>query len=550
MAGTGISTPNYNLGNFTNPQRVIDKSFDVFIEGGQKMVNKVATSADQIYKRNAEEKASQKIEWEKQNEEQQKLYSSVNELGSTGSSSLDSNLRGYWEERVESYTNIKNAMQRGELDQQKGNRMLAKINGEVMKFQTVVPYLAQQATLQQEAGKLPLGTAGAISSTSSTKSQQVLSNLVTGGDTALVNKGGNMFLYNPAIKGGQQGAMLNIDELIANQATGKSIINTVPDISKDLTGAFQGIFKPDDVASELVEFKKETKEGYDYTYKTISEDNKVKGIEEMKSTGMFNPLLKDEKIMTSVWQDMIPDDYLKANGVDPDSSWGMTIPGGTAAESLALQEKMRGIAENWLADEAYNQNSVMDQETLKYVSKQKTPAPKEYKAPTPVDPLKNYSEKAKAEIRNGEGRYNTVITDINTFYETNPEPDAQSVVDQINNTQQVAGGDAQNWWVADGETEGEVEGMIYSTGDRRGFKPEYFHTQRNLENAALGNLFKEQGTIDHFREKNKTAGSHTFATRAEYEAAVSKGTVKPGDTVSVTNDPDPANNISFITKGP
>ena len=109
MAGTGISTPNYNLGNFTNPQRVIDKSFDVFIEGGQKMVNKVATTADQIYKRNAEEKASQKIEWEKQNEEQQKLYSSVNELGSTGSSSLDSNLRGYWEERVESYTNIKNA---------------------------------------------------------------------------------------------------------------------------------------------------------------------------------------------------------------------------------------------------------------------------------------------------------------------------------------------------------------------------------------------------------------------------------------------------------
>jgi len=374
MAGTGISTPNYNLGNFTNPQRVIDKSFDVFIEGGQKMVNKVATSADQIYKRNAEEKASQKIEWEKQNEEQQKLYSSVNELGSTGSSSLDSNLREYWEERVESYTNIKNAMQRGEVDQQKGNRMLWKINEEVMKFQTVVPYLAQQATLQQEAGKLPLGTAGAISSTSSTKSQQVLNNLVTGGDTALVNKGGNMFLYNPAIKGGQQGAMLNIDELIANQATGKSIINTVPDISKDLAGAFNNIFKPDDSQSPYVKFdvkKNEDNSGYDYTYKTILEDDKIAGIEAMKEANQFNPILDNEVMMTSVWQDIIPDEYLAANGVDPDSSWGMTIPGGTAAESLALQEKMRGIAENWLADEAYNQNSVMDQ-THKYVSRQKS----------------------------------------------------------------------------------------------------------------------------------------------------------------------------------
>ena len=543
----GLTTPSYNPGQFTNPQRIIDDSFDTFVEGGQKMVNKIATSAEQIYARNKAEKASQKIEWEKQNEEQQKLYSKVNELGSTGSSSLDNNLRGFWDGRVDDYFKIKNAMQRGDMEQQEGNRLLASINGEVNKFKTVVPYLASQVTLQQEAGKLDPGTAGAVSSVTSTESQQVLNNLMTGGNTGLVSRGGNMFLYNPAIKGQQQGGMLNIDELIANQSTGKSIVQTVPDISKDLTGAFQGIFKPDDVASELVEFKKETKEGYDYTYKTISEDNKVKGIEEMKSTGMFNPLLKDEKMMTSVWQDMIPDDYLEANGVNPDSSWMMMDPAVTDPKiQQANQDKQREIATNWLAEKAYNDNSEMDQGALKYVNKQKTPAPKQYEAPTPVDPLKNYSAKAKAEIRNGEGRYNTVITDINTFYETNPEPDAQSVVDQINNTQQVAGGDAQNWWVADGETEGEIEGMIYSTGDRRGFKPEYFHTQRNLENAALGNLFKEQGTIDHFREKNKTAGSHTFATRAEYNDAVSKGTVKPGDSVSITNDPTPAHNISFI----
>ncbi len=374
MAGTGISTPNYNLGNFTNPQRVIDKSFDVFIEGGQKMVNKIATTADQIYKRNAEEKASQKIEWEKQNEEQQKLYSSVNELGSTGSSSLDSNLRSYWEDRVETYTDIKNAMQRGELDQQKGNRMLAKINGEVMKFQKVVPYLAQQATLQQEAGKIPLGTAGAISSTSSTKSQQVLNNLLTGGETGLVNRGGNMFLYNPAIKGGQDGAMLNIDELIANQSTGKNIIHTVPDISKDLAGAFNNVFKPNDQQSPYVKFdvkKNEGGSGYDYTYKIIKPDDKVAGIQAMKDAGQFNQILNNEQMMTSVWQDIIPDEYLEANGIEPDSSWGMSIPGNTAEENIALQEEMRIVAENWLADEAYNQNSVMDQ-NHKYVTRQKS----------------------------------------------------------------------------------------------------------------------------------------------------------------------------------
>lgn len=536
----GLTTPSYNPGKFTNPQRIIDKSFDAFIQGGEKMVNKIATTADQIYARNKAEKASQKIEWEKQNEEQQKLYSSVNELGSTGSSSLDNNLRGFWDGRVDDYFEIKNAMQRGDMDQKEGNRLLASINGEVNKFKTVVPYLAQQVKLQQDAGKLDPGSAGAISSITSTESQQVLNNLMEGGNTGLVSRGGNMFLYNPAIKGQQTGGMLNIDELIANQSTGKSIVQTVPDISKDLSGAFNNIFKPDDAASDFVELKTDKNKdgsGYDYTYKSISEAKKIEGIEAMKTNNQFGGLLKDEKMMESVWQDMIPDEYLKANGVNPDSNWNMTIPGNTPAQNIALQEKQKEIAINWLADKAYNDNSEMDQGALKYVSKKKTAPPKQYKAPAAVDPLKNYSAAAKTEIRNGEGRYQTVIEDIGTFYETNPEPDAQSVVDQINNTQQIAGGDAQNWWVADGETEGEVAGMIYSTGDRRGFKPEYFHTQRNLENAALGNLFKEQATIDHFREKNKKAASHTFANRAEYNDAVSNGIVKTGDSVTVTNDP-------------
>ena len=137
MAG-GLSTPSYNPGKFTNPQRIIDKSFDAFIQGGEKMVNKIATTADQIYERNRIEKASQKLEWEKQNEEQQKLYSSVNELGSTGSSSLDNNLRSFWDGRVDEYFTIKNAMQRGDISQQEGNKALASINGEVDKFKNVV----------------------------------------------------------------------------------------------------------------------------------------------------------------------------------------------------------------------------------------------------------------------------------------------------------------------------------------------------------------------------------------------------------------------------
>ena len=152
---------------YTNPQRIIDQSFDTFTNASKRWVGQIAKTNSEIYDRNIKEKEQQNLQWEKDNEAQQTMYSKVNELGSTGNSALDENIRTFWDSRTQQYFEIKNAMSRGDMAQQEGNKLLAGINGQLAKFTKVIPYMASQISLQVEHGKLKPGTAGAISSVTS-----------------------------------------------------------------------------------------------------------------------------------------------------------------------------------------------------------------------------------------------------------------------------------------------------------------------------------------------------------------------------------------------
>jgi hypothetical protein len=367
---------------YTNPQRIIDKSFDVFTEGSKRWVGQIAKTSAQIQERNALEKEQQKEQWEKQNEEQQKMYSSVNEIGSTGNSALDENTRGYLNDNVDKYFEIKNLMDNGKVSQADGNKELANLKNDVVKFKSIVPYLAEQTNLQREHGKIALGTAGAISSVTSGESQGILGNIITGGNTAIVKKNGIMYLYNPPIAGQQKGGMMNLDELAAKQAAGEDIVTLVPDISGDLAGAYKNIFNPDDVNSEYISLETvDLADGNTYSYKKFKterfnpETNKMEpfdakeyGMQAMIDAGQFDPIIANEKAMKSVWQDMMPDD------ITGDTEWGFVDPaldGDEAAQQAALDEQATQ-AKEWMAQQAYDNNSEMDN-VLKYVSKKKTP---------------------------------------------------------------------------------------------------------------------------------------------------------------------------------
>ena len=144
---------------YTNPQRIIDRSFDEFTNASKRWVGQVARTSAEIEERNRVEKEQQAKQWEKDNEEQQLMYSKVNEVGSTGNSALDENLRGFWNDKTDQYFEIKNLMDNQKVSQADGNKQLAKLMGDVDKFQAMVPYLAEQTALQKEHGKIEPGTA-------------------------------------------------------------------------------------------------------------------------------------------------------------------------------------------------------------------------------------------------------------------------------------------------------------------------------------------------------------------------------------------------------
>lgn len=368
---------------YTNPQRIIDRSFDAFTNAGKRWVGQIVKTREQIQERNALEKKQQKIQWEKQNEEQQKMYSSVNEMGSTGNSILDENYRSFYNADVDKYFEITNLRDNGKIKQADANRELANLRNDVLLMNKIIPYIAEQASMQKEHGKIPLGTAGAISSVTSGESQDVLGQMIIGGNTAMVRKNGIMYLYNPPIAGQQEGAMINLNEIAAMQASGEDIIHLVPDISKDLEMAYNNIYNPDQVNSEYIKLKTvELDDGNTYSYKEFKTerfnpdpppgkwepfDAKEYGIQAMIDGGQFDPLIRDKKKMESIWQDIMPDN------ITGDISWGFVDPeldGDEVAQEEFLADQVME-AKKWMAQQAYDNNSDMDN-VLKYISKTKT----------------------------------------------------------------------------------------------------------------------------------------------------------------------------------
>ena len=377
---------------YTNPQRIIDQSFDTFTNASKRWVGQIAKTSDEIYQRNIKEKEQQNLQWEKDNKDQELMYSKVNELGSTGNSALDENIREFWDSRVKQYFDIKNAMSRGDMKPEEGNKLLGGINGQLTKFTGVIPYLASQIALQTEHGKLEPGTAGAIASATAGESQDVIGSIAKGGNTAIVMKNNLMYFYNPPIEGEQDGALMNVDEMLAKQAAGQDIIELVPDISKDLTAAYKNVYTPDEIGGKYVTTQTTEMNGYNYEhkkYKTETEnletgemeefDAKTAGIQQMIDDGQFDGIVKDERIMNSVWQDMIPDDYIanyaKDNGMDinPDSSWGQGVGDDIEAKEKFLANQ-QALAKQWLSEQAYDNNSELDN-NMKYISRTKIPKP-------------------------------------------------------------------------------------------------------------------------------------------------------------------------------
>ena len=235
--------------SFTNPQRIINKQFDAFVAGGNNITKSIAPDMATMQKHIAEQKKYTRDLEQRDQQTGFKLRSSLNELGTTGNRVLDENIQVFWNEQVDNYFKIKNAMQDGTITKQEGNRGLAKIMGLVPQFKRQVQIIGAQATAFKEDA-----ANGNVSSVGSIENKSFLKRAGDGGNIGIVERGGQLYFFAPA-ENGEPEAMINGNELLTMENSGQNMYQTKPNLSETGNKIFNAEVEPDSNTSDFVTYE-------------------------------------------------------------------------------------------------------------------------------------------------------------------------------------------------------------------------------------------------------------------------------------------------------
>jgi hypothetical protein len=327
--------------SYSNPQRIINKEFDVRARANRELQNTIqnttASIADAVIKQK-----KQKEELESSNvEKESALRDKVNEFATPGAGQIDKSIIEFWDTKIEDYVNNMNLAASGDITQREAMLRNKKIEGLLPQFKQNAATLASNAALQKEA--LNDGT---FSSTGSIGNKEILNRLGNNGDVRIVEKDGAIYYWAPELDEDgnvipDSGSMINGAELYAN--ADKPLFNTKSDISGLISQGWNKFSGEETGISDYVKtiavkngdkhpITGETisglEDGYEQVIRVPQSDNRGKYIDEIESSAYFNGILGNEKEMLSVWQDEIPDGEPDENGEYPPNSLGFFASGG------------------------------------------------------------------------------------------------------------------------------------------------------------------------------------------------------------------------------
>jgi Flp pilus assembly protein TadG len=347
-------------GAYSNPQGRTNVQFADFMAGQKSVAQVMDEGTAALIANNKLERARQEQLFAEQNTEQRAMYDKVAGIKETGYGTFDQNMNDFFDDQVENYFKIKKGIKDGSIPQQEGNRHLSYLNQQVVGFRdAIVPIMAQTKALQ-EALKIPPGQPGSISSRVPTAQQEVLLALSQGGDVKLVDDNGQLCLFKPG-EDGKEAAMINVNELLQLENSGKEYFKTVPDISESLKGVYNNTVKPGGKDNaDLVMFETKRIGDQEATVKFMTPEQRTKAAESMVASNQFKGILDDEERMQSIWADMM----------GKDTDW-MDVEGATAEETEANIKKQRDEAARWMANKSIEDNAAADgikmiQSTRKY----------------------------------------------------------------------------------------------------------------------------------------------------------------------------------------
>jgi hypothetical protein len=371
--------------SFTNPQRIINKEFDTYINSGKNLTNNVAKTVSSMRTQVAKQKKYTTELQQSQDQADFAMRSKLNELSSTGNQILDENILSFWNEKVDGYFKIKNLMQEGHITRQEGNRELARISSLVPKFSKLVKSIGENSA----NFKTDLAD-GNVSSVGSIENKRILDLVGKGGNVGIVEKNGELYLFTPQ-DGENEPAMINGSQLLADEVNGTPMYQKKPNLSEAGTAIFNKEIQPDSLDGGFVEYVEVVKggknpvtgepitnleEGKKYTYKTITEKRKPEAIAKLVNSPAVATMVANDNMMARVWQDEIPDEEIERiaieMGFDPSlykDAWHDYAEDMSEEQRAKLDQEQSAIMKQYLGTKFYNDNATMDN-TLKFVKEE------------------------------------------------------------------------------------------------------------------------------------------------------------------------------------
>ena len=460
-------TASRSSGAYANPQQQTNQQFANYIANQKSVSQVMKENTAALIAKNELERAKQEQLFAKQNTEQRAMYDKVAGIKETGYGTFDQNMNDFFGDQTEKYFKIKQGIQDGSISQMEGNRTLSYLNNQVTEFKnSVVPIMAQVKQLQ-EALKIPPGQPGSISSRVPTAQQEVLLALSQGGNVKIVDDNGQLCLFKPG-EGDEEAAMININELLNLESSGKEYFKTVPDISESLKGVYDNTVKPGGKDNaDLVMFETKRIGDQEATVKFMTPEQRTKAAESMVTSNQFKGILDDEERMQSIWADMM----------GKDTDW-MDVEGATAEETEANIKKQRDEAARWMANKSIEDNAAAD--GIKMVQ-----STTKYKAPGSGKATKsNLTDQAR------EQRYNVYAEKSNELV-GNPDKIAAALteVNPVGKTYSVI----DESYIVDIMSEDDFD--KYNDLDTKEEKTKFANKLAKDNKLAIGSIIDEQGDV-------------------------------------------------------
>ena len=183
--------------SYENPQRIVNRTWEVFARMQQDRNNKIASNIElglKNYLRNraSNKKATDKIENDKLN-----FAAKLDSIDSSESGKdFTKNLGMFFDSEIDRFYDVKNKMFKGEIDQREGNRILAGMEQDVNKMGIMIPKMIKIATEVWE-GSSTAGKQNGISlSTTPSNVINVFGGIAEGGNVYTIKdpKTGNNWL--------------------------------------------------------------------------------------------------------------------------------------------------------------------------------------------------------------------------------------------------------------------------------------------------------------------------------------------------------------------